>query len=569
MNKLFNLLVMFSLLGLPSQAPAAATPPLLELIPIVSGLSQPLGITQPHDQSGRLFITLQDGRIMIFDGAQLLLTPFLNVSGLISCCGERGLLGLAFHPNYKNNGFFYLDYTRSSDGATVIARYSVSADSNVANPASASILLVIPQDQANHNGGQLQFGPDGYLYIGMGDGGGGGDPLNRAQDPASLLGKILRIDVDSGSPYGIPPGNPFVGDAGTRPEIWAFGTRNPWRFSFDRLTGDLFIGDVGQGAWEEIDFQPAGSAGGQNYGWSCFEGLHPYDNTRNCTQKGTLTSPILEYDHSLGCSVIGGYRYTGSSYPALRGLYLYADFCTGRIWGAAQNGASWTSGQLLDTTDQFAAFGEDEAGELYLAAYGGTIYKVAATSFGDVPTSYWAWSWIERLYYNGITSGCGTNPLRFCPMGGVTRDQMAVFLLKAEHGSGYRPPAASGVFQDVPASFWAAAWIEQLYAEGVTTGCSASPLLYCPSGSVTRDQMAVFLLKAKHGGAYLPPAASGVFADVPISYWAAAWIEQLRSEGITSGCSSSPLQYCPMQAVPRDQMAVLLSRAFNLPAYVP
>jgi glucose/arabinose dehydrogenase len=579
-HNIFTLFLIVSLLGLPVYArqsdqpalksqttgivQAAGFPGLLELEQIITGLSSPVAITNAGDGSGRLFITLQGGKIVIFNGTQILATPFLDISSLIACCGERGLLSTAFHPNYQNNGYFYVNYTRASDGATVVARYSVSSNPNVANPASALIIITIAQDAANHNGGQLQFGPDGYLYIGMGDGGGGGDPNNRAQNPASLLGKLLRIDVDGGSPYAIPADNPFVSDSATRDEIWAFGLRNPWRFSFDRATGDLIIADVGQNAWEEIDFQPASSAGGENYGWSCYEGTHTYDSTRNCTAKGTLKSPVLEYSHSLGCSVTGGYRYRGSLYPALKGVYLYADFCSGIVWGATQAGSVWSSSQLQDTSFQVSTFGEDEGGELYLADYGGGIYKIKASSFADVSTTFWAWNWIETLYSNGVTAGCGTNPLRYCPGSIVTRDQMAVFLLRGEHGSNYTPPPATGIFEDVPVSYWAAPWIEQLYTEGVTEGCSVSPLLYCPTSSVTRSQMAVFLLKAKHGSSYTPPPETGIFGDVPSNYWAVQWIEQLYHEGITVGCSASPLLYCPDSAVGRDQMAVFLTRTYNL-----
>jgi len=536
---------------------------------IASGLSSPVAITHAGDGSGRLFITLQGGQIVIYDGAQILPTPFLNISSKIASGGERGLLSTAFHPNYSGNGYFYVNYTRASDGATVIARYSVSSDPNTADTVETPI-LVISQPEPNHNGGQLQFGPDGYLYIGMGDGGGGGDPQNNAQDPDSLLGKILRIDVDSAFPYAVPANNPFVGDPLVRDEVWAFGLRNPWRFSFDRLTGAMFIADVGQNAWEEINFQPAGSSGGENYGWSCYEGTHTYSTTRNCTLYGSLTPPILEYNHgtndSIGCSVTGGYIYRGNRHPGLAGAYLYGDFCTGNLWAARQDGSGWINGLILDTPYTISTFGEGEDGELYLASYGGTIYHITASSFSDVDPSDWAWSWIETLYANGVTGGCGVNPLRYCPTDAVTRDQMAVFLLKAEHGGSYAPPQADGIFNDVPVRHWAAGWIEQLYAENITDGCSVSPLEYCPAASLTRAQMAVFLLRGKHGAGYTPPPPGGIFSDVPADHWAADWIEQLYREGITAGCSVSPLRYCPDAPVLRDQMAVFLTRAFDLPS---
>ncbi len=350
--------------------------------PVVTGLSSPVDITHAGDGSGRLFITLQGGRVVIFDGVQILSPPFLDINSLVSSGGERGLLGAAFHPNYVGNGFFYVSYTDTA-GDSVIARYSISLDPNRADPTSGVILLTIPQPFSNHNGGQLHFGPDGYLYIGIGDGGSGGDPQNNGQDLGTLLGKILRIDVDSGFPFTVPPDNPFVGVVGAREEIWSFGLRNPWRFSFDRLTGDMFIGDVGQNSWEEVDFQPANSTGGENYGWRLMEGNSCFNPAINCNN-GTLTLPILVYDHSVGCSVTGGYLYRGSKNPNLNGLYLYGDFCSGLIWGAQEDGlGGWNTTVLLDTNFSISTFGEDESGEIYfahLSATDGTIYQVVQST---------------------------------------------------------------------------------------------------------------------------------------------------------------------------------------------
>jgi hypothetical protein len=272
----------------------------------------------------------------------------------------------------------------------VIARYSVSLDPNRADPQSGGILLTIPQPFSNHNGGQLQFGPNGYLYIGIGDGGSGGDPQNNGQDLGTLLGKILRIDVDSGWPFTIPADNPFVGIGGARDEIWSFGLRNPWRFSFDRLTGDMFIADVGQNSWEEVNFQPSTSTGGENYGWRLMEGNSCFNPATNC-DNGTLTLPILVYDHSVGCSVTGGYRYRGSKNPRLNGLYLYGDFCTGLIWGAQEDGlGGWNTTVLLDTNFSISTFGEDESGEIYFAhrsATDGEIYQVIQSASSANSTS--------------------------------------------------------------------------------------------------------------------------------------------------------------------------------------
>ena len=353
--------------------------PTLALASPVGGFSSPVGVTHAGDGSGRIFVVEQGGRIRVVKGGAALTAPFLDISARISSGGERGLLGLAFPYDYARRGYFYVDYTNPS-GDTVISRFRVSASNpDAADPASEQILLTIAQPFANHNGGQLAFGRDGYLYVGMGDGGSGGDPGNRAQNPAELLGKILRIDVETGRPYTytVPASNPFVGRAGFRPEIWALGVRNPWRFSFDRLTADLFIADVGQGAFEEVDFQPASSRGGENYGWRIMEGTHCF-NPNPCDMTG-LTLPVVEYGHAAGdCSVTGGYVYRASMFPRMRGLYFYGDFCSGRIWALRhESSGAWTNTLLLDTNIQLSAFGEDEAGNLYAASYGsGQIFQV-------------------------------------------------------------------------------------------------------------------------------------------------------------------------------------------------
>lgn len=346
----------------------------ISLVPLAGGFDSPLALTHAGDGSGRLFVTEQPGRIFVIRDGTVLSTPFLDIRDRVRSGGEQGLLSVAFHPRYEENGFFYVDYT-DNGGDTVVARYSVSsANPDVANPDSEFVILTVDQPYTNHNGGQLQFGPDGYLWIGMGDGGHGGDPHNHAQNLLRLLGKLLRIDVDSGQPYAIPPNNPFATVRDARPEIWAVGLRNPWRFSFDRATGDLWIGDVGQAAWEEIDYlkaplEPA------NFGWRIMEGMHCY-NSSSCSMIG-LTLPILEYGRALGCSVSGGYVYRGTEFLSLRGTYLYGDFCSGRIWGARRGGSGeWQSEVLLDTTLSISSFGEDEAGELYVVDLGGTVHRV-------------------------------------------------------------------------------------------------------------------------------------------------------------------------------------------------
>ena len=354
--------------------------------PLVTGLDRPVAVTHAGDGSGRLFVTLQGGRIVVFDGGRLLDTPLLDISAKTACCGERGLLSVAFHPDFEDNGLFFVNYTEIS-GDTVVARYR-SSGRNIADPGSEAVLLNIAQPFANHNGGQLQFGPDRFLYIGMGDGGSARDPGNRGQDPGTLLGKMLRIDVDSGDLFSVPASNPFVGQAGVRPEIWALGLRNPWRFSFDRATGDMFIGDVGQGAVEEISFQSAG-IGGLNYGWRRMEGSACLNPASSCND-GTLTLPILDYMHtSQRCSgsVTGGYRYRGLDFPQLQGIYFFGDFCTGNFYAGVEQDAQWTLVGPRATGFSLSAFGEDEQGELYFADYqDGAVYRIR-TDFPAPPIS--------------------------------------------------------------------------------------------------------------------------------------------------------------------------------------
>lgn len=348
-----------------------------------TGFSLPTEITHPANDS-RLFLVQQRGLIRIINSNGVVnATPFLSLVGTVSSSGnERGLLGLAFHPNYATNGFFYVNYTRLSDGATVIARYSVSADPNIAN-TTGTILLVISQPYSNHNGGSLKFGPDGFLYIGMGDGGSGGDPENRAQNINENLGKILRIDVDNGTPYGIPPTNPYVGIAGND-EIWSIGMRNPWKFSFNRLNGDLWIADVGQNAVEEIDkiTSPLPNTG-LNFGWNCFEGTATYPGTGPCPLYTSTVAPFTQYTHAAtsGCSITGGYFYTGSTYPNFANKYFFADYCTNKIGTTNTTGAiTWTAAL---TGGGFTTFGEDSNGELYIASSSnGTVYKIIDSSLG-------------------------------------------------------------------------------------------------------------------------------------------------------------------------------------------
>jgi len=351
------------------EAPAATE---IVLEPVLTGLDSPVFVTNAHDGSNRLFVVEQPGRIKVLQPGASTPTLFLDITSRVLSGGERGLLGLAFHPQFSTNRRFFVDYTRQSDGATVIAEYRASASNGNVADNTETVLLLIAQPFSNHNGGMIEFGPDQFLYIGMGDGGSANDPGNRAQNITELLGKILRIDVDhanGGVPYSSPSDNPFFGATAGRDEIYAYGMRNPWRFSFDRLTGQLYVGDVGQSAREEIDIVTRGG----NYGWRVMEGniCNPSLNGGACAPTGI--GPVAEYTHSGGrCSVTGGYVYRGSRSSLPAGTYVYADFCTGEIF-MLSGGASL----LLDTSLSISSFGEDEAGEVYVVGIGGAVSRIA------------------------------------------------------------------------------------------------------------------------------------------------------------------------------------------------
>ncbi len=353
----------------------------IELKLVADGFHMPTFLGNAGDGSGRIFVVEKPGAIRIIkDGKVKEGEPFIVLVDRVRATeSERGLLSVAFHPKYRDNGKFYVDYT-TLDGTTIVSEFRVSeTNPDRADKGTERILLKIPQPAANHNGGQLQFGPDRYLYIGMGDGGGAGDPWGNAQNLTVLLGKLLRIDVNSGDPYSIPKDNPFVGKQNVKPEIYAYGLRNPWRFSFDRATGDLYIADVGQNKWEEIDFQPSGTAGGQNYGWDLLEGFHDFEMKAE-QDRSALTPPILEYGHNLGISITGGYVYRGKKFPRLAGTYFFADFGTGTVWGLRKTERSWEWAEFKKTSYAPSSFGEDEDGELYLVDYGGRIFQIVEAS---------------------------------------------------------------------------------------------------------------------------------------------------------------------------------------------
>ncbi len=406
----FLLLALFQ----PNQAvhgqPAAPSAwPVISLRPVASGLQAPDYVTNAGDSSGRIFIVEQAGIIRIVHNGNLLTKPFLDISDRVRFYGEEGLLSLAFPPDFAQKGYFYVYYTRKGETNNQVSRFHLTSDPNIADPNSEEqILFLNHPGHTNHNGGLLVFGPDGYLYIGTGDGGGSGDLNGNAQNPGSLLGKLLRIDTEyawghmpiagnklfmplifnsTQSPpspaYKIPASNPFVGQNGARPEIWALGLRNPWRYSFDRQTNDLYIADVGQDTWEEIDFQPANSKGGENYGWNILEGNYCYPpGTAGCSQPANYSPPVWEYNHgpndTNGCSITGGYVYRGVSYPAMQGIYFYGDYCSRTVWGLQNNAGQWSQHTFLTALGGITSFGEDQAGELYLTASNGVVYQVVS-----------------------------------------------------------------------------------------------------------------------------------------------------------------------------------------------
>ncbi len=384
-KKLF-LLYLLIFISESSFAQVEPTPLDVNIESYMTGLSNPVDIVFYNDT---MFIVDQDGIInMAVEGTELS-DPFLNITSIVQFSNEKGLLGLAFDPGFEMNRTFYVNYINNS-GNTIIASYQTYDDSLMGDPSTGNVLLTINQPFSNHNGGQIKFGPDGYLYIGMGDGGSAGDPGDRSQDPLELLGKLLRIDVTADS-FSIPSDNPFVNESDTLDEIWALGMRNPWRFSFDMETGDLWIGDVGQYDYEEVDFQEASSTGGQNWGWRCYEGLHPF-NTNGCDAASNYDFPIFEYDHSgNNCSITGGFVYRGYDSELLNGVYLGIDYCSGYLFGIRRMENGDIESYDFGTNGfGFTAFGQDDNGEMYLAKSNGIIYKIEDPCHSQIPNLYYS-----------------------------------------------------------------------------------------------------------------------------------------------------------------------------------
>jgi glucose/arabinose dehydrogenase len=380
-------LATFTPAGLPPEAPMPSEPAALAPAPDAEHMPDPAtalwtlaaaGLDQPvdlqHAGDDRLFLVEQPGRIRVLRGSELLPEPFLDLRDRVGARGsEQGLLGLAFHPSFADNGLFFVNYTDRS-GDSVVARLQADPGADRADPARETVLLRVGQPFSNHNGGGMAFGPDGYLYIGLGDGGSAGDPQGNAQRLDTLLGKLLRLDVDAGEPYAVPPDNPFR-EGGARPEIWAYGLRNPWRFAFDPLRGDLFIADVGQNAWEEVNVLPAGAPGGANFGWNLREGTQPFAG--GAAPAGAL-DPVAEYSHALGCSITGGVVVRDPALPAWSGVYLYGDYCSGRVWGLLRTGAGgWQAAELFATPHRISSFGAGADGGVYLVEHRGSVFRLA------------------------------------------------------------------------------------------------------------------------------------------------------------------------------------------------
>jgi hypothetical protein len=525
MRKIFAFLVLaasFCQLGY-------SQPGQLSIVNFSTGFNSPVDITHAGDD--RIFVVEQDGKIYILNQqGQRTSTPFLNIDPRVnSGASERGLLGLAFHPNYAQNGYFFVNYTNTA-GSTVISRFSVTSNPDIADPNSEQILLTITQPYSNHNGGCIKFGHDGYLYIGMGDGGSGGDPGNRAQNGQELLGKMLRIDVDNGTPYGIPASNPYIGSTQVQEEIWAFGMRNPWRFSFDKVTGDIWIGDVGQNAVEEIDFWAATETTFPNFGWRCYEASAPY-NTNGCQSQSNYDFPIYEFSHNQGnCSVTGGFVYRGARYQSMWGYYFHTDYCGGYLWQTHDNGlGGWTTTRSASSlsTNNLVSFGEDAYGELYLAGTAtGIVYRLRDTTC--TPVAY--------IPGGDTVSVCQPSGLLTC-YGGPTLDYQwqlgGVDVVGANSASvslttpgDYRVIVSNGSCMDTSNT------VHVVVVNAPTVSVSLPTSAYCdfdPAAAVIVSPLGGTLTGAGVSGLFFDPAAAGIGVHQLVYHYADS----------TTGCSAT------------------------------
>jgi hypothetical protein len=556
----------------------------IQLEPVASGFSGPVFVTNAHDGSNRLFIVEQQGMIKVLQPGSNTPTIFLNIASSVLFDGaERGLLGMAFHPFYQNTGRFFVYYTRQPDGMIVIAEYHVSANNSNLADTTEMVLLTTPHSAAaNHNGGMLAFGPDGYLYAGPGDGGSGNDPPNNAQNSSVLLGKILRIDVDHQNPpalYSSPPSNPFFGSPTIRNEIFALGMRNPWRFSFDPATGQLFVADVGQNLWEEIDIVTSGN----NYGWRVFEGMHcTFNDPMLCDAMSPcnilgFVCPISEYFHQSGrCAIIGGYVYRGVRSTFAPGTYVYGDLCTSEIFTGLNQTVGATGGSSI------SSFGVDEFGEIYVVVLGlGSFSRLANSAAACSVTALPAtqsfssaggasivsvaagascpWSATKTgsfIHIDSGSNGMGYGVVNFSVdanstaamrSGSITVGMQTFNIVQGAQFTDVTP--ANPFFQE----------IGKLSSRGVTVGCDTGK--YCPSDFVTRGQMAAFIIRAL--GDFNPPnPPSQRFADVPPSNPFYAFIDELAARGITVGCGGN--NFCPDAMVTRDQMGAFVMRALGV-----
>ena len=531
------------------EASTALTNGQLRITHVTGGLSAPVGVTNAGDGTNRLFVVEQRGTVRVVTNGVLQSGFFLDIRGAaggFTNGGERGLLGLAFHPSFETNRKLFVYYTNGG-GDLVIAEMTANAARTFASASTLDPILdpIEHSSQGNHNGGQLLFGPDSNLYIFTGDGGGGGDPDENAQDVNSLLGKVLRVSPNLNGSRTIPSDNPYVGVTGND-AIWDIGLRNPWRASFDRANGTLWIADVGQGDWEEINREPATSDGGVNYGWDRCEGAHVFEGPGPCTGGAPLTGPIAEYANGANCAVTGGFVYRGGVFPDMAGQYVLGDYCSGRLW-TLQSGAGSPSLQFhRDTSANITSFGEAENGELYMTDHGGSLYRVVAPPYTDVADH----SLIDHIMWitnEGISTGCGGG--EYCPNDAVTRAEMAAFLSRA-----LDLPATGEDFFNDDNGHPLEISINRVAAAGIASGCAANR--YCPNSPVTRAQMASFLDRAFD----FPATGNDYFSDDEGSTHEDA-INRLRAANITGGCTATT--YCPQASTTRAQMAAFLHRAMD------